>query len=413
MNEDWNNKLRLQQLTIYDLHSMLAIRNDIQTRSQLHHQNIYSLDEAIKWFTQQKPIWFSIKEESTQHLLGYIRTSDLNYIDRSIYIGCDIHPNFRRKGIATWAYKTFLDRLWKRGWQTAKLKVIKSNSAALHLYENLGFSIIEHESDSFIMKKDSPIAHTNKNVKVIASYFGDKRRYPSNAKEAYKMYKFLVNNELKLEYGLPLDTIIVNNKLMHNDIGNRDDILICEQFLNTLNGASTKNGVIKVESRENIGLSFGAYNHAFSHHRHEYDFWFFTEDDQIIIADNVLQNCVKTLLDIRPDKQIGFVATVGINSYIGPSALGGCGVTSQRILNEVYENNFSNILQSGCLPYWHTLQRGAEGHNYNGDVRFTQIIHKLGYALVDCEQNDIAIGWGQCNKRTPRLVPFEHWMSEL
>ena len=59
--------------------------------------------------------------------VGYIRTNGDE-------IGCDIHPNFRRKGYARMAYEIYL-----KDKKYATLKVFDDNFAK-NLYKKLGFT---------------------------------------------------------------------------------------------------------------------------------------------------------------------------------------------------------------------------------------------------------------------------------
>ena len=40
----------------------------------------------------------------------------------------------------------------------------------------------------------------------------------------------------------------------------------CQQKLRQVDGTATRRGVVRLIERENLGLSFGAYNHAFALH---------------------------------------------------------------------------------------------------------------------------------------------------
>jgi len=51
----------------------------------------------------------------------------------------DIHPAYRRRGIATAAYRQLIRRLRDDGYKKLWLEVLAPNSAARALYEKLGF----------------------------------------------------------------------------------------------------------------------------------------------------------------------------------------------------------------------------------------------------------------------------------
>ncbi len=419
----------IRPLLASDLLTVVSIRNHPSTIKQLHTQKKFNLSEAKVWFEKEKPLWFIIEEANKT--IGYFRTSEWNFLDKSLYIGCDIDPTVRGKGFAKAAYIIFLQRLKEIGWNTAKLLVLKTNTVAFHLYEILGFKTISETEDSYYMEyKINDNLTTGKSCKVIACYFGDRRAPPKNAKDNLNMLKFNWEKETTLSQGFAYDTIFVNSRLTPKDKRTSDeDIAKCEAFLRDIDGKPTKNGKAIVIERENMGLSFGAFDYVFDKFKNDYDFWYFTEDDQILIKKNIYINSLKQLF-MPTDPINGFVAVVGVNRFIdlilhkgvvkaatrqpgskskqnlGPAAYGGCGITSREILLKVRENNYSDILKRGHLPYHHTDDNNAAIHIIAGELRFTKAIHNLGYYLAEYDDEDIAICWGLEFQRTKLVVPF-------
>jgi RimJ/RimL family protein N-acetyltransferase len=117
----------LSLLTQDDLEFLLEIRNDCSTRLQLENDRIFTLDECKIWFENLRSPWYIIKNDVGERV-GYFRTN-------SREIGCDIHPNHRRKGYARASYNLYLKQV-----QHASLWVFKTNHARL-LYESLGFKL--------------------------------------------------------------------------------------------------------------------------------------------------------------------------------------------------------------------------------------------------------------------------------
>ena len=118
--------IKLRLLTENDLSFLLEVRNDESTRQFLEHDSKFTLKEALKWFRQNNPKWFII--EINRFPVGYIRTNRDE-------IGCDIHPNFRRKGYAKMAYELYLkDKNYASLW-------VFENNFAKNLYEKLGFVV--------------------------------------------------------------------------------------------------------------------------------------------------------------------------------------------------------------------------------------------------------------------------------
>ena len=114
----------LKPLTENDLPFLLEVRNDESTRQFLEHDSKFTLKEALKWFRGGQPEWFIIEINKTP--VGYIRTNGDE-------VGCDIHPNFRRRGYAKMAYELYLQDK-----DYASLWVFEDNFA-IKLYKKLGF----------------------------------------------------------------------------------------------------------------------------------------------------------------------------------------------------------------------------------------------------------------------------------
>lgn len=104
----------------------------------LHTGKKYTVAEAYIWFKKAKPGYFII--EYLGESAGYIRTSEWDFYSKNVYIGADIEPKFRKKGIATEAYEMFIGYLFKKmKFNKVSLEVLDFNVAALSLYKKLGF----------------------------------------------------------------------------------------------------------------------------------------------------------------------------------------------------------------------------------------------------------------------------------
>lgn len=419
--------LNIRLMTSDDIEKVLEIRNDPETYVYLHTPKPFSLEECKKWFEINQPKWFIIEYES--NLIGYLRTSNWDFENRTIWIGCDIHKNYRRKGYGFNAYIKFLNMLKKSNWKTVKLSVLKSNSNAFSLYKKLNFEIYEDIGDSYNMKLElNDFKNTKKGIKVIACYFGNRRfdpknENPQNASDAYTMLHFIWKMEQNIDQGYPHDTCFVLNDLLPSD-PRSDDVEVekCKKLLLSFNDQKTANGKAIVLTRPNIGLSFAAFDHAFNLFKEFYDFWFFTEDDQIIIKNNTFSHSLMQLHIPKENIPNGFVASVGVNREWGPGAAGGCGVTSREILEKVTKNNFSNYLNRGSLHFHYVpdLQNNVvqttNGHEWSGEVMFTKSIYDLGYYLEECDSPEINISWKDTRfngRRTTRCRPYEKWMDNI
>lgn len=408
-----------------DLQSVINIRNDPDTYKFLHTPKVFSLEEAQSWFKNSNPIWYMICSDNTS--VGYMRTSNWDYESRSIWIGCDIDTSYRRRGIAFSAYTKFIEMLKASHWKTVKLSVLKSNPNAFALYKKLGFETFEETDDSYNMKLElNDVVNTKKGLKVIACYFGSRRfdsanENPHDAKDVYDMLQFMWKLEQNLNQGYPHDVCFVHNELLSTDpASNSEYVQKCKEFLINIDGKPTANGKAIVIHRQNIGISFGAFDHAHNMLKSEYDFWFFTEDDQVIVKENTFKNALK-LLHLPKIHSNGFVATVGVNRVWGPGANGGCGVTTREVLQKVTEVNFSGYLNRGCLPFFYNpspsdqaVQTATVDHLWAGEVMFTKVIHDMGYYLEEHNDKNINMSWKDSRfggKRTTRCRPYESWMD--
>lgn len=114
----------LRPLTKEDLPFLLEVRNDYSTRRNLENDSIFTLDQCENWFDNLKSPWYII--EINRVSVGYFRTNGDE-------VGCDIHPDFRRKGYAKMAYELYLkDKIYASLW-------VFSDNFAKDLYLKLGF----------------------------------------------------------------------------------------------------------------------------------------------------------------------------------------------------------------------------------------------------------------------------------
>ena len=116
--------VKLRLLSDDDLPFLLEVRNDTSTRINLENDNVFSLDQCKSWFKNLNSSWYIIENDGEK--VGYFRTSGDE-------VGCDIHPNYRKKGYARSAYDEFL-----KNKNFATLWVFEDNFAK-NLYLSLGF----------------------------------------------------------------------------------------------------------------------------------------------------------------------------------------------------------------------------------------------------------------------------------
>lgn len=127
--------LTLESLSLGDLPFLLEVRNDKSTNQWLENKQSFSLGQCIEWFTKYKPKWKIILVGNIP--VGYLRIHD--DIGDSVWIGCDIHPKFRRRGYAKEAYKKQIKIFFGTGYNFIYLRVDSGNAIAISLYGKLGF----------------------------------------------------------------------------------------------------------------------------------------------------------------------------------------------------------------------------------------------------------------------------------
>ena len=153
------------------------------------------------------------------------------------------------------------------------------------------------------------------------------------------LIKYTLNCESKIDPGCKVDLIFVNNQVGY-ELG--------DQYLDSINDTKTKNGIIKIIHRENIGRSCGGYNAAVKLFGSKYDYYIFTEDDILINGNNYASIAINTF---EGCSNCGFVAYQSISDQFldrprseSLHAHGGVGLTSYKVLEHV-------LKKYGDLPY--------------------------------------------------------------
>ena len=124
------------------MHFVNTVRNHESTRVRLKNTSEISLEKTYKWFEIEKPQWKIIEVNNTP--VGYFRFSQNT--GETICMGCDIHPDHRRRGYAKEAYKKEITNLYQDGYVIVWLEVYEDNIPARNLYKSLGFCDIGYRS---------------------------------------------------------------------------------------------------------------------------------------------------------------------------------------------------------------------------------------------------------------------------
>lgn len=118
------------------------LHNDPEVLAMLTDPTVVSPEQQLAWFDKMK------SSKSSQRLIvyldsapiGIVRIDQIDYANRSVCVGLDIHKDFRGKGYAKLIYSRILtewfsDRKFHRVW----LMVAAYNNRARNLYKSLGF----------------------------------------------------------------------------------------------------------------------------------------------------------------------------------------------------------------------------------------------------------------------------------
>jgi RimJ/RimL family protein N-acetyltransferase len=130
--------LEFYELKYEDLPFLNEIRNEC-CEEYLHNSNKYTLDQTIDWYNKTNPkFWIIILDE--KYRIGYFRTSNYSIENRNIYIGADLHKDFRGLGLAYESYNKFIPFLFEKfNLHKISLEVLETNQRAINLYQKLNF----------------------------------------------------------------------------------------------------------------------------------------------------------------------------------------------------------------------------------------------------------------------------------
>ena len=394
--------IKLKLLTKEDLPFLLEVRNNESTRKYLENDSVFNLEQCAKWFNDTQPKWYIILNKEEQKV-GYLRTNDDE-------VGCDIHPNYRRKGYARLAYNEYL-----KDKDYATLWVFEDNFA-INLYESLGFKtygefkmLRSRKYVYMIYKKDQ----SKKSCYVVNFYFGDRRKTITEF-ESDRLIFLKKQIEVLSLYYHNLDKIIFNFNVENEHYKYLNDALkiIPKKIQNT---------DVEVLIRENKGFSYGAWSDSFEKNRDKYDYFIFNEDDYFVIENNWDEYLIRKYHTL-PDT--GYLCPVQRdedewNDY-KPHAGHSFGIASTKSLNKVWE-------KYGHLP--HSLENNyklQEKIQHNFSYAFFEVglrvydireDYRVQFAMTEDKHQDIWrwFWWNEKDFIVPALIllnkPHTWWES--
>lgn len=114
-----------------------SVRNEC-SKEYLHDSRQFSLEDTYKWFDITKPDFYIVLLDGVS--IGYFRISNYSETNKNIYIGMDLHKDYRGKGHSFNAYVKFIPFILnKYNLNKISLEVLSTNTVAFNLYKKLGF----------------------------------------------------------------------------------------------------------------------------------------------------------------------------------------------------------------------------------------------------------------------------------
>lgn len=147
----WHKDIGFRPIEKRDLESVRQLRNEPSTYLYLSDVTQITPEMQEKWFESisksKDKAYFSIFKEEKDFpisyegdFLGIIRMDQIDHINRSIRVGCDIVPKERGKGYGTKAFEAVLKFCFGHmGMHRLWLLTLENNKVAKKLYKNAGF----------------------------------------------------------------------------------------------------------------------------------------------------------------------------------------------------------------------------------------------------------------------------------
>ena len=129
--------MKFTKLNYDDLPFLNEVRNEC-CEEYLHNSNKFTIEQTREWFTTTNPMFWVIIVDGER--IGYFRTSNYSTENKNIYLGADLHKDYRGKGLAFQAYREFIPFLFKKYYlHKISLEVLETNIRAINLYKKLDF----------------------------------------------------------------------------------------------------------------------------------------------------------------------------------------------------------------------------------------------------------------------------------
>lgn len=128
-----------------DLDFITEIRQDPEVEKYLGTLLFTNKQKQREWFMKtcmdSTKMYFIFSESGfINSKIGYVRFTKIDYINKSICVGGDIHSKYRGKGYSKQMYRLIFDLVFnKMNMNKCYLWVLENNERAIHIYKKLGF----------------------------------------------------------------------------------------------------------------------------------------------------------------------------------------------------------------------------------------------------------------------------------
>lgn len=141
-----SGRFRLRAVEKSDLLFLKELRDDPETSEYLMTRVFISEHSQTAWLEKtsadnsRKYLMFDYMENSTWTTIGLVRLTEMDYINRTVNVGGDVHPCFRGRGYGKEMYRLIFNLMFDvYNFHRVWLSVLSFNKRAIALYEKMGF----------------------------------------------------------------------------------------------------------------------------------------------------------------------------------------------------------------------------------------------------------------------------------
>jgi RimJ/RimL family protein N-acetyltransferase len=137
-------RLEIRLIEPKDLENVRKLHNDSETLKWLSDTHIVSQDEQILWFQKIQSLnntyRYVVELLESKELVGVFRLDNIDFENKSAYVGLDIAADYRRVRFALETYSAMIPYLFdKFKLNRLSLTTLANNYSAISLYKKLGF----------------------------------------------------------------------------------------------------------------------------------------------------------------------------------------------------------------------------------------------------------------------------------